>query len=238
MRISRFYHSELTIGRVILSEEEAHHARTVLRISAGDAVELFDGAGGVAKGVVAGVSRSEVAVEVAQVSQVPFAGRVQLTLATALPRKQRQGFLFEKCTELGVWAIWPTLFERSVVKPSAGSAEKWRRTVIEACKQCGRLWLPEVTDAMTLSDVLARRAGFDLVLTAGLSDTSVPIVETLRKVGVADQPLRVLLFIGPEGGMADEELQVIGAPLVALAESTLRTETACMAATTIASLHA
>lgn len=233
MRSYRFYHSDLKPGRSALSADEAHHARSVLRISTGNAVDLFDGQGGSACGEVVSVSRSEVVAEIGEIVRTPFEGRVQLTLATAMPRKQRQGFLFEKCTELGVWAFWPTVFERSVVKPGDGSAEKWRRTVVEACKQCGRLWLPDVSEPALLADVVSRLDEFDVCVVAGISDDSRSLLDVVRDAPLGDGPLRVLVFIGPEGGMTDDEHGLIDRPFVWLGDHTLRTETTCVAAAAI-----
>lgn len=236
LRQHRFYHPNLTVGRHLLSVDEAHHARSVLRINAGEAVELFDGECGLAVGEVVVVSRSEVVVEVGEISWTTFAGAVRLTLATAMPRKQRQGFLFEKCTELGVWAFWPTIFDRSVVKPGEGSSDKWRRTVVESCKQCGRVWVPNVANPLPLADVVSGMDAFDVCAVAGFSESSRPLIEVIRDARVSDDPLRVLVFIGPEGGMTEDEARMIEAPIVTLGRHTLRIETACVAATVASGL--
>jgi len=92
----------LAAGTFEVSDAEAHHLRTVLRVKVGDSVSLFDGAGGEAAGRIARVGRREVVVEVAAgaVRWVGFEGR-QVVVATAVPKGTRQRMLVEKCTELG-----------------------------------------------------------------------------------------------------------------------------------------
>jgi DNA-binding MarR family transcriptional regulator len=73
-----------------------------------------------------------------------------------MPRAGRQAFLFEKCTELGAWAIWPIVSEHAVVRPRASQVSRWRRTAIEACKQCGRAWLPRIDEPACFDTTLPR----------------------------------------------------------------------------------
>lgn len=234
MTARRLFHSPLEPGRSTLSGDESHHAASVLRCQRGNAVLLFDGDGREAGAVIVAIARSGVTVDVGEITERPPTGRVRLTLATALPRRQRQPFLFEKCTELGVWAIWPTLYERSVVKPEPDQVEKWRRTTIEAAKQCGRCRLPVIEAPMPLSAVIARAAEFDRLIVTR-RDTSCPSLSAAMN----DKPIaelgatRTLVLIGPEGGMTDDELATAaaaGAVSATLGENTLRIETAALAA--------
>lgn len=233
--VARYYHRDLVVGNVDLSKEESHHARTVLRCQVGDAVVLFDGCGREGCGIVSDAGRSGVKVTVERVDERPYDGRIRLTLAVAMPRKPRQGFLFEKCTELGVWAIWPTVSERSVVKPGSDQTTRWTRTAIEAAKQCESAWLPRIEQACSFADVLERVDRFDVAIVTDARESFPAITDVLSAGATAS---RVLALIGPEGGFSDDEVAAAidaGAVGARIGSSVLRIETAAL---TVAALAA
>jgi 16S rRNA (uracil1498-N3)-methyltransferase len=229
MRPYRLFCPEISTGLVDLSRAESHHAVDVLRLAVGEAVELFDGAGHVGHGQIEAAARRKVSVRVHEVLRYPFEFRLRLTLAVAMPKAQRQAFLIEKCTELGVWEIWPITTARAVVRPSAAAGAKWSRWAGEACKQCRRSWVPRIATPASFADSLARSGSFDARCICHPQPDAPPIRRFL-----ADRPAgtNVLVWIGPEGGWTDEELvqaQDAGVTSVRLAPTVLRTETAAMA---------
>lgn len=228
MSLHRFYCQDLQARRSALAAEESRHAITVLRLGVGDTVQLFDGQGRIAFGCIVEASRGCVIVKVEGDPSMAKRPRPALTLYTAIPRAARQQFLFEKCTELGVATIVPTIFKRSTVQPDAKSARKWRRAVVEAGKQCGDPWLPRVADPMNFKDTLVSPA--EHLLLVASAEIGQPLLSTLRQMQPA---LDAAIWIGPEGDMTDEEmdaLQGIGARLVRLGVNVLRIETAGIAA--------
>ena len=238
----RFYHPSLTHGRIVLSPEESHHAGSVLRCSVGDRAWLFDGQGREAFGHIADTHRGAVAVDVEQLREPPTTERIRLTLAVAMPRNQRQVFLFETCTELGVWAIWPMVCTRSVVKPAADRATRWKRTTIEAAKQCRRCRLPLVADTQPFSATVARADEFDALVVTSVSPSSTPLSEVLvrhRANAVNSGPMSLIVWIGPEGGLTTEEEEstaAVGATKANLGDTVLRVETAAVAVAALVAL--
>ncbi len=237
MRIPRVHHPELQIARndrLQLSLAEAQHVRAVLRCGVGDAVRVFDGDGGVADGQIAEISRRDVFVEVGRITKWAFPSELKVTLAVAAPKGPRQSVLVEKCTELGVWGIWPVVFERSVVKPGSGVIEKWRRTAIESCKQCGRDWTPRIAETVDFESAASKFGEFSQVFVAH-KDTAFSMLSELSasEDGVHGN---ILVWIGPEGGMTDNELgmlQEAGGVGVRLGAHVLRIETAAIATASI-----
>ncbi len=142
MSAPRLFVPDLKTGLNIVGAEEAHHAVHALRLATGDAIVVFDGRGNEAGAQVTKASRGELLVEVEDVSGHGFDTPARLTLAVSMPKTHRQGYLIEKCTELGVTAIWPMMTKHTVAKPGQAAVEKWRRRAIEAAKQSGRRWLP------------------------------------------------------------------------------------------------
>ncbi|KAB2641226.1 MAG: 16S rRNA (uracil(1498)-N(3))-methyltransferase [Verrucomicrobia bacterium] len=138
----------------ILTGEEAPHLAQVLRIQPGTHVTVFDGEGRRAQARVLEVSRSRVALEL---SEVPPCGQLLpvITLAQAIPKGKTMDLIVQKAVELGVATIQPLVTRHTIVHPGAGKSEKWRRTALEACKQCGQDRLPDIPDALAFDRWLA-----------------------------------------------------------------------------------
>ena len=157
--------------------------------------------------------------------------RQDMTLFMALPKSDKMEFVMQKSVELGVRKIVPFLSKNCVSRPDKTDkkVERWRKIAVEAAKQCGRGYLPEVTAVMNADEAfrLAAESGTALFFyeheTRGLRDT-------LENRGVSDT---VSLVIGPEGGFAPEEVQKArdaGLVSVSLGTRILRCETAPVAA--------
>lgn len=231
MRRLRFHCGDLRTGQVKLDADESHHARDVMRVRVGDVAELFDGEGRTASATITESAHNVVVVTIDRVEQVAPARDSRLTLITALPRRPRQPFLFEKCTELGVVRLVLVNCERSTVQAAANAMPRWRRWTIEAAKQCGSIFLPRIDIAKSVSDSI------------GMVDDSAP-----RFVGdpkAADTLAARLnsrhgdaaVWIGPEGGLTDGErsgLSDHGVAAIRLCPNVLRIETACL---TVAAIH-
>lgn len=228
MAIPRFYGGpeKLVCGTVRMSAEEARHAQTSRRLRAGDEVIVFDGQGGEGRGRLSVVDRQILEIRLEAVDYRAQDTHLQVTIAASLPKGPRQDVLIEKCTELGVAAIWPVRCERSIVRPSGGRIEKLRRTAIEACKQSQRAWLPQITSPLSFDEVLLRAPAFGKCLIADRSGDAA----ALDSARAHDS---VLVMIGPEGGFTDGELSAArsaGFAVAALGVTLLRTETAAIAA--------
>ena len=226
MSEARFYVSDLSGCDIVLTEQEARHASRSRRLRPGDPVVLFDGRGTEAGGEIAAVSRSGVHVRVLQSWSRPRP-RPRVTLAVAMPKGPRQDVLVEKCTELGVAALWPIRTARSVSGVSDHKLDRWRRTAVEAAKQSGQAWLPELSPPRQLVEALGEAAGFDHLLIA-VPNAEIPSV-WVTGVAAAES---VLAFIGPEGGWTDSERAICvdrGCRAISLGPNTLRIETAAIA---------
>ena len=214
---------------VVLSGPEGRHAASVRRMRAGEALDLCDGRGGRASGVVVAVGRDEVTVEVRSRVVEP-APSPRVVLVQALAKGDRGELAVELATEVGVDQVVPWAASRCVVKWDGERGEKalqrWRSTAREAGKQSRRAWLPEVAPVHSTAQVAARLAGScGLVLHEA---ASVPLT-SVDLTGVPE----VVLVVGPEGGVAPEELEVLGGTAVRLGPSVLRTSTAGAAAASV-----
>ncbi len=229
----RFFCRELDVGENCLDSEESRHATGVLRLKAGTAVELFNGTGKVGVGEIVHVARSAVTVNVDQLKESASRSRLRLTIVTAMPRANRQQFLFEKCTELGVSAVVPAIYERSTVLPQAKSREKWERWTIEAAKQAGCSFLPTIGNPLSFRGTIDSLGEVAIKTFGAVTGDRHGLAQA---IGDEDAAGEVAMWIGPEGGFTVEEVEALleaGAKPVELGEHTLRIETAVLAAAAI-----
>ncbi len=203
-----------------LAGEEAHHALHVVRVRPGDDVDLFDGCGREASGVIRTVSKREVGVEITETRSI-LKPPLELTLCPAwLKRGKCIEFLVQHGTELGVSRFAFFRAEHSEKAPAVDP--KWERWAIEALKQCKGAWLPRFEVFGSLADCIAHTEGLLLVAT---QDVPVRSVETM--------PERVRLFVGPEGDFTETELALFaraGAVPLSLGAHTFRAEMAALVA--------
>jgi len=237
MRRYRLFCPDLIEGPNELSVEESRHAIAALRMKPGQKVTLFDGKGNEASGVVSlwekpdrgSSKRRPLTVEAQKPITRPFELAHRITLAVAMTKPQRQGYLIEKCTELGVGAFWPLVAEFGVAKPSRAAIQRWSRRTIEAAKQSGRAWVPPIATPQSFDDVLLRLEEFDATCLADVGPVTHALGNFLEHC-VA--PANVLVLVGPEGGWSDAECaRADDAKLqrVSLGPTILRTETAAIA---------
>jgi len=232
----RFFCPHLDLGLNQLPEEESHHAFTSLRLHRGDEVVLFDGVGREGFGVVERIARRSLHVRVPTIHERPFEAAYRITLAVAMAKAHRQGYLIEKCTELGVAAIWPIVAERSVTRPGEAAVDKWSRRAIEAAKQAERAWMPVVARPMKFAEAVVRVGEFTAAVIADPDESAIAFQSLL----IAQRPgSAVLVFVGPEGGWSEAERSISranGIKTIRLAPTVLRAETAAVAVCAAVSL--
>ena len=214
----------------LLDPEPSHYLARVLRLRAGDAVQLFDGEGGRFNAVVEDASPKRARLRIATIEPPGPESPLRITLAQCVSGPEKMDWTVEKAVELGAAAIQPLISRRSVVRWDDERArrrlEHWRRLIVAACMQCGRDRLPLLGAPMPLADWLERRprTATALVLSPGAP-------RSLSDLAVDGDAVEVL--VGPEAGLSDEEVaaaQGRGFVTVGLGPRVLRTETAGLAA--------
>jgi 16S rRNA (uracil1498-N3)-methyltransferase len=221
--VRRLHVSQLHAGVVELPAGQAHHARDVLRIEAGETVELFDDAGQSAVGqLLFDGERAAVSVREVWAAAESF----ELTIAAAVPKGERADWMIEKLSELGVACFIPLATDRSVVLPGGtNKRQRWERIAVEAAKQSRRAGVMRVEELTPVAAAMG--SGWYLSTEAG----AIPIGGMLEK-----EPAELRLFIGPEGGWTDAEraaFAAAGLTAVALTHTILRIETAAVAAAAV-----
>jgi 16S rRNA (uracil1498-N3)-methyltransferase len=214
----------------VLDGPEGRHAATVKRLRPGETVLLGDGRGTLATAVVDATGRDTVELTIIARASVP-APAPRVLLAQALVKGERGELAVELATEAGVDGVLPWKAARCVARWEDGprgdkALARWRSTAREAAKQSRRAWHPVVEEPVTTA-ALARRAAAATTLVLHEA-AAVPLAD------VALPPEReVLLVVGPEGGVTDEEiaaLEAAGAHAVRLGPEVLRASTAAAVA--------
>jgi 16S rRNA (uracil1498-N3)-methyltransferase len=222
---------DASIGSVVEVEgDEAHHAVAVRRLRVGEDVVLTDGRGSSVTGWVGETSKRFFSVTVTSKAGVERA-QPSVTVVQAIPKGDRAELAVEVLTEIGVDVIVPWAATRCVAvwrgERATRSHAKWVGTAREAAKQARRAWFPTVTELEPTESVVPRLADADLAVvlheeaTTPLSALQVPTTG------------RIVVVVGPEGGIAPEELAAFeeaGVLPVRLGTEVLRTSTAGVAA--------
>lgn len=231
-RVRRVFHSTGGVEgeRVTLDEEESHHLLRVLRARVGDPVELFDGRGTAWRGAFEGPAGTLAEVRI----EARLGGRTDpdlpVVIHQALCRPEKLEWVLQKGTEIGVASFDLVAAARGDAgAPSASRLERFRRVLIEACKQCGRRRLPEIHGPSPIPGPLAAD---DLGILLHPAAAAVPLAVHLA----GSRPAGVHLAVGPEGGFTPEEIESMEASgwrAAGLGPRTLRTETSGLVAATL-----
>jgi 16S rRNA (uracil1498-N3)-methyltransferase len=212
---------------------ELHHMRAVLRLAAGARVSLIDPAGVEHRGAIECYERDRAVIRIEAASSSPNSpARLRLILAAAIVKGPRMDFIVEKAAELGASELWPLVCARGLVRASgAERIARWRRLAIAAAKQSQSASVMEVRAPIGIDDMI--RGVPSRTLAVICAQTGAPIGEVIRRA----RPRAILIAVGPEGDFDDEErVQIAAAGFIAvgLGPNRLRSETAALAAVSIA----
>jgi 16S rRNA (uracil1498-N3)-methyltransferase len=213
----------------VLEGAEARHLSQVLRIRSGESITVFDGCGRRAAAEVLSVARDRVALRLGAVHTGP-AAQPAITLAQAIPKGKHMDLIIQKAVELGIAAIQPLVTRHTVVHPGDAKSDKWRRNILEACKQCGQDRLPVIAEPLAFEAWVGTQTenGGGLKLIASLAPGARPLREVLR---ARPGTVAVTLLVGPEGDFSPDETQsalAAGFLGVSLGSIVLRVETAAL----------
>ena len=206
-----------------LTGAEAKHAH-VKRIQPGERIMLIDGQGSTALTRVTSVEAGRVDGVVEKQEFVPQP-TPRVTVVQAVPKGERAELAVDLAVQAGADAIVPWISHRTIARwpanKQAKQVEKWRAQALSSAKQARRAWVPEVRDPVTTNQLspLLRDAGNALVLHEDATDS-------IRDVEFGED---VWLIVGPEGGIGDDELEILGARPVKLGPEVLRTASAAFA---------
>ncbi len=234
-----FVDPENIIGATaVLSGSEARHISTVLRLSIGTTITLFDGSGSYYEVLITKISANIIETKI--VSIIPYIDsaedfRPALHLAVGMLKGKKMDLIIQKITELGVESLRPFQSRYCTGNdPAPGRVSRWQKIVFEACKQCNRPKPLELYPIADFKDLLeAGKGNHDLKLIFWEEEGQKPLHEIFSAV---NENKSVLILIGPEGGFSTDEVGeavAAGFQPVTLGSRILRSETAAIAAVSI-----
>lgn len=223
--------SDIHDNSVTISGEDAKHIIRVLRMREGDGLTLCDGVGCDYEAVIASVDKASLEAKILSVEKTASESDIEVALFQGLPKSGKMEYIIQKCTELGIKQIIPSITERCVVKLNSDAdkqkkAQRYQSIALAAAKQSGRGIVPHVEPAIGIDEAIERMSTYDLCFVPYEGESTVSLKDALRG---AEGVHRIAFLIGPEGGIADEELEKIkqkGIATVTLGKHILRTETA------------
>ena len=234
MRIPRVYSPQaMTTGDCIeLEAGAARHLTSVLRMTSGQLITLFNGQGGEYLAELVVAKKGKATVRIMEFKQTDRESSLSIHLAIGISRGERMDWIMQKATELGVSEITPLFTERCEVKLSGDRLDKkvghWQQVAISACEQSQRNRVPQINKPLKLDQWQSH------------CDSSLKLVLHHRSESrLADMPQpsgQIALLIGPEGGLSEPEIEQAiahGFQPLALGPRVLRTETAPLAAISI-----
>ncbi len=227
-QLRRVWVERIQTGTQVLGREEVHYLSTVLRIPSGTTVELFDGEGQTAQGVV---DFSKVACVHVNDIHTHLRTGVEIDLYQGIIKGDRWEWILEKAGELGVARVFPMTTKRTVVKVSSdrrdSKMERWSKIATSAARQSCATFTTQVMPPIDFSKALVTQGG-----TPFFGDLAGTPVQSFQ----GPAPIRISLFVGPEGGFCEEELIALrsaGAGGIWLGPRVLRAETAALTLVTL-----
>ena len=221
-----------------LSEADVHHAVGVLRLRVGEAIDVVSPDERVWRATVTQATRRGVhatAFEEVLASKPP-----RVTLFQGVAKGEKMDSIVRQAVEIGAEEVVPVLTARSVVqldsRKGAQRAERWRRVATAAAKQAKRTSVPAVADPVSLRDALPLLSQFDGAVVLWEESGGLGVADAVRRCA-ASRDARIAVLVGPEGGLAAEEvasLEAMGATTASLGPTILRTETAAIVALALA----
>jgi 16S rRNA (uracil1498-N3)-methyltransferase len=229
--MSRFFAPKENIkGNIIyIDGQEARHILNSMRLKENDKVVVFDGTGKEYTGFIKNARPKSLTVEIIKARSPKIETIPEITLAQAIPKKEKMDYVIEKATELGVHAIIPIITERTIVRleknRAANKVVRWNKIAVAAAKQCGRRDVPEIKDVRKFYNVIDDIDKFDLALMAHLSEDTTPFKEAITEFTTG----KIIIFIGPEGDFTPDEILMAkntSCKFISLGNRVLKSDTA------------
>jgi len=229
--LSLFFVDQLgTGGTQELEGDEGHHAVKVMRLQIGEEIKIADKSGNWVSGAITEVGKKSLRIDISQRGSAQYL-KPELIVVQAVTKSDRIKEMLELLTVAGADRIIPWQAERCISKWQSDSANKWSIAIKEAAKQARRVRLPELGEAVTTNQLLNLFQAGDQIITLHEAAKS-----NISQLKFAADTKRIFLVIGPEGGIADNEIdQLIAAKAVTvrMGENVLRSAHAGFAALSV-----
>ncbi len=228
--------------KISIVGNDVNHIRNVLRMKEGDELWISDGQEKEYSCIVESFENEEVILHIRYAQQPDYELPSKIYLFQGLPKADKMEWIIQKAVELGAYSVIPVSMKRCVVKLEGAKAEKkkarWQQIAESAAKQSKRMLVPEVHSVIKFQEALEIAKGLDICLVP--YELAKGMEETKKIIRELSPGKSVGIFIGPEGGFEEEEVQMAikaGAFPITLGHRILRTETAGLAILSVLMFH-
>lgn len=223
----------------ISDSDEIKHIVNVLRLGQNDEIlaAVKDNYSFIGK--ILNVKKDLIEIDITSKNPISRKLKTSITLVQSIIKGQKQDYLIQKATELGIKEIIPIQTKNSVVKISSekdkqAKLEKWQKVAYESVKQCERLDVPIINKMLTLEETLKFK-DYDIKFVCAERNDDITIKQYLQDIkhNITNTPLKILIIIGPEGGWDESEFKLFdnySIPKISLGKMILRAETAAVTA--------
>ncbi len=222
-----------------LNEDKSHYLISVLRLKKGDTIEIIDGKGKAYEAKISEISKGNVFVNITGEIPSDTESFLNLILCQGILKGEKMDLIIQKTTELGVKKIIPIITERCLVKETR-KIKRWRKIAEEAAEQCGRTVIPTVHEPVQFGSLFTVHCSQQMDGFIFWEEGGLPLKDAIQRLlsytTLHHPNTPILLFIGPEGGLTFEEVQLAekhGLIRTSLGKRILRAETAAIASVTL-----
>ncbi len=222
--------SDIKEDIIIIRDSDANHISNVLRLNTGDEIEVCDGNSTDYICSIESISKSLISLKILSSYKCKSEPDINITLYQGLPKADKMEYIIQKCVELGVKTFVPVMNKRSVIKlkDTDKKISRWQKISDEACKQSKRGIIPNVLTPLTFKDAIDSLKDDSLNILAYEKEENT----SLKDILLSSDCKNINIFIGPEGGFDDDEINYIkdkNIKNITLGPRILRTETAPIA---------
>ena len=218
-----------------ITGSDVNHIKNVLRMKEDDEIRLSAGNGLLYTAKISEFLPDRIVCKIVDCEGGKSELPAKIILFQGLPKKDKMELIIQKAVELGVSEIVPVMMKRTIVKledakKELKKLERWRTISLTAAKQSGRIIVPNVSEFVTFNEAVKRAESLEFNLIPYENEKGMDRARELVKEGNGKKSIGI--FIGPEGGISEEELELamnMGALPISLGNRILRTETAGLA---------
>lgn len=218
--------------------QDVNHIKNVLREKVGDELTICNSS----KEQnylceIIGISEESIKCKIIKTLENNVESKIKVTIMQGLPKADKMELVIQKSVELGVYDIIPIEMKRCVVKltdkDKPKKIQRWQKIAEVAAKQCGRDRIPKIETIINVKNICNLLEKYDIVLVAYENEKENTLKHELKNIKEKSekQEIKIAIIIGPEGGIAPEEVEQLkkdGAKSITLGKRILRTETVAL----------
>lgn len=222
--------------KIAITGEDVNHIKNVLRKNINDTIEICDAqSGSNFLCEIIDIQKEQIICNIQQTLQSTSEPSTYVHIYQGLPKSDKMELIIQKSVELGVAEITPTNMSRCIVKLDSKDArkkvERWQKISEVAAKQSGRDIIPAINNICNLNEAINQCKEYDAILLAYENEKENKLKNEIENLKKQKHKLKIAVIIGPEGGLAEEEVEKAkqqGAKIITLGNRILRTETVAL----------